>query len=227
VKFVVDRVAISLPTFCDKNDIYSSGVLGLIDAVDKYDPESGVKFETYASSRVRGAILDGLRSLDWVPRSVRRKVYELQSVFYELEHRMGRTPSDTEVAQELDLSMEEYNKLVTDASFITLVSLDEIIFPEEGAKSVSLADMVPDKESRQPLSEAATKEAKEIIVAALQGLPEQERIVLALYYYEEMTLKEIGLALELTESRVSQIHTKAIIKLRARMKRWKEKILVT
>jgi len=218
VKFVANRLAINLPPSVDRNDLISSGVLGLIKAVETFDLERGFKFETYAGHKIRGAILDELRALDWVPRSVRQKSRDLQRVFFKLENQLGRVPYDDEVCEELDISMAEYEDLLTEVTPTTIISLEEAM-PERGsdAKELKIIDSIEDPGSDNPLKELGFNEVKEILKETIMNLPEKEKLVIALYHYEELTLKEIGVVLDITESRVSQIHSKAILKLRSKL----------
>jgi len=218
VKYITQRLAVNLPHSVDRDDLYSAGILGLIKAVDTFEPERGFKFETYAGHKIRGAILDELRALDWVPRSVRQKARDLQRTFTRMENTLGRAPYDDEVCEELGVSMEEYEQILAEVTPATIVSLDETMNdPFSDAKDMRMIDQVEDPDSMNPLKEMGTDEVKEILKDAIIGLPESERVVVALYHYEELTLKEIGVVLNLTESRVSQIHSKAMMKLRARL----------
>lgn len=218
VKFIANRLAINLPQSVDRNDLISSGVLGLIKAVETFDPERGFKFETYAGHKIRGAILDELRALDWVPRSVRQKSRDLQRVYSKLENQLGRIPYDDEVCKELDISMSEYEELLYEVTPTTIISLEESM-PERGsdAKELRIVDSIEDPGSSNPLKELGFNEVKNILKETIMNLPEKEKLVVALYHYEELTLKEIGVVLDITESRVSQIHSKAILKLRSKL----------
>ncbi len=218
VKFIANRLAVNLPSSVDRNDLISSGVLGLIKAVETFEPERGFKFETYAGHKIRGAILDELRALDWVPRSVRQKSRELQRVFARLENRLGRLPYDDEMCEELKISMAEYEELLSDVTPATIISLEESM-PDRGSdsKELKIIDSIEDPGSSNPLKELGFTEVKEILKETITNLPEKEKLVIALYHYEELTLKEIGVVLDITESRVSQIHSKAILKLRAKL----------
>jgi RNA polymerase sigma factor for flagellar operon FliA len=218
VKYTTQRLAVNLPASVDRDDLYSAGILGLIKAVDTFEIERGFKFETYAGHKIRGAILDELRALDWVPRSVRQKSRDLQRVFTKLENRLGRSPYDDEVCEELGVGIEEDEQILADVTPTTIVSLDDAVSdPFSDAKDMRMADQVEDPDSINPLKELGFDEVKGILREAIMGLPENERTVVALYHYEELTLKEIGVVLNLTESRVSQIHSKAMMKLRARL----------
>lgn len=218
VKFIANRLAINLPPSVDRGDLVSSGVLGLIKAVETFEPERGFKFETYAGHKIRGAILDELRALDWVPRSVRQKSRDLQKVFAILENRLGRIPYDDEVCKEMNITISEYEDLLTEVTPTTIISLEEAM-PERGsdAKELKIIDSIEDPGSSNPLKELGFTEVKEILKDTIANLPEKEKLVVALYHYEELTLKEIGVILDITESRVSQVHSKAILKLRSKL----------
>lgn len=218
VKYISYRMAISLPPSVSKDDLISSGTLGLIKAVETFEPERGFKFETYAGHKIRGAILDELRALDWVPRSVRQKSRELQKVYSKLENDLGRMPYDDEVCEELGITMKDFENMLSDVAPATIVSLEEAM-PDRGsdAKEIKLIDSIEDPGSENPLKELGFIEVKNILKEAIENLPEKEKLVIALYHYEELTLKEIGVVLDISESRVSQIHSKCILKLRAKL----------
>jgi RNA polymerase sigma factor for flagellar operon FliA len=218
VKIVAYRLAINLPASVDKNDLIGAGIMGLIKAVETFEPERGFKFETFAAHKIRGAILDELRALDWVPRSVRQKARELQKTFSKLEGDLGRLPYDDEICEELGISLKEYEDLLSEVTPATLISLEEAM-PDRSSESKELriVDSIEDPGSSNPLKELAFTEVKNILKEAITQLPEKEKLVVALYHYEELTLKEIGVVLEITESRVSQIHSKAILKLRSKV----------
>ncbi|NLD93414.1 MAG: FliA/WhiG family RNA polymerase sigma factor [Fibrobacter sp.] len=218
VKYITNRLAINLPKSVDRNDLTSAGVLGLIKAVETFEPERGFKFETYAGHKIRGAILDELRALDWVPRSVRQKSRELQKVFAKLENELGRAPYDDEVCESMNITIQEYEEMLAEVTPTTIISLEEAM-PDRGSdsKELRIIDTIEDPGSDNPLKELGFAEVKEILKDAIMNLPEKEKLVVALYHYEELTLKEIGVVLDITESRVSQIHSKAILKLRAKL----------
>jgi RNA polymerase sigma factor for flagellar operon FliA len=218
VKYIVYRLAVNLPSSVDRDDLISSGTLGLIKAVETFEPERGFKFETYAGHKIRGAILDELRALDWVPRSVRQKARELQKVYSKLENEFGRMPYDDEVCKELGVSIDEFENMLSDVSPATLVSLEEAM-PDRGSdsKEIKLIDTIEDPGSDNPLKELSFIEVKNILKESIENLPEKEKLVIALYHYEELTLKEIGVVLDISESRVSQIHSKCILKLRSKL----------
>lgn len=217
VSYVVSRLAIGMPSWIDRRDLISAGVVGLIDAAKHFDPAKGVKFETYASSRIRGAIIDELRALDWIPRSTREKSKAIEEAISGLVGKLGRFPTDQEVAQSLGWEMKKYYKAIEQVSGTTLLSLDEIIPMSGSGDSVKRIDTVSGRDA-SPLSSIENREMLDNLVKVIGGLSEQERLVIALYYYEELTLKEIGIVLKVSESRVSQIHTTAILKIRARLK---------
>jgi RNA polymerase sigma factor for flagellar operon FliA len=218
VKYIAARILVNLPKHVDSNDLISAGIMGLIKAVETFEPERGFKFETYAGHKIRGAILDELRSLDWVPRSVRQKSRDLQRVYAKLENQLGRIPYDDEVCQEMGISLEEYENLLSEVTPTTILSLEESMPDRESdSKELRLIDTIEDPGSENPLKEMGFNEVKDILKSAIAELPEKEKLVVALYHYEELTLKEIGVVLDITESRVSQIHSKAILKLRSRL----------
>jgi len=217
VNIIVGRLAISLPSWIDKRDLISAGVIGLIDAAKNFDQSKGVKFDTYASTRIRGAIIDELRSLDWIPRSTRDKSKEVEKAVTELVGKLGRFPNDTEIAEKLGWDMGQYHKTIDIISGTTLLSLDEMISSSNNGDEVKRIDILGNDEENT-LHTMERNELIENVAKLISNLAEQERLVVALYYYEELTLKEIGLVLKVTESRVSQIHTTAIIKIRAKLK---------
>ncbi|MCE5249620.1 FliA/WhiG family RNA polymerase sigma factor [bacterium] len=217
VNFIVARLSIGLPNWIDKRDLINTGVIGLIDAVNNFDPTKGVKFETYASTRVRGAIIDELRALDWIPRSTRAKSKEIEGAISTLVNKLGRLPTDEEIAVELDWDMDKYYKALDQVSGTTLLSLDEQVELTGGGEPVKRIDtLVSGNESA--LQSIERKELISNVARILGTLPEQERLAIALYYYEELTLKEIGMVMNVSESRVSQIHTSAILKLRVKLR---------
>jgi len=218
VKYTAQRMAVNLPKSVELGDLIGTGVLGLIKAVETFDLSLGFKFETFATHKIRGAILDDLRALDWVPRSVRQKSRKMQQTYALLEQRLGRMPYDDEVAAELGVNMSEFEDMLSDIATTTIVSLDEAI-PDAGgeSKTLTVLDTIEDPHGSNPLKEMGFQETKRILKDAIGELPEKERLVIALYHYEELTLKEIGEVLGITESRVSQIHSKAMLKLRSKV----------
>ena len=219
VKFVAGRVASGLPQNVEQTDLVSYGIFGLIDAIDKFEPERGFKFETYAIARIKGAIIDELRSIDWVPRSVRAKARAVERAYSELENELLRNPNDGEVAAKLGMTEDELGTTLSQISFTGLVALDELIggggTGDRGGSS-TLGDTISDRQ-HDPVEAFAVDEMKHLLADLINRMPDRERLVLTLYYYEALTLAEIGQVLGVTESRVCQIHTKAILQLRARL----------
>jgi RNA polymerase sigma factor for flagellar operon FliA len=216
VRHVVERVATTLPRNVDHEDLYSAGVLGLLDAHAKFDAKKGVKFETYAVWRIKGAVLDQLRALDWVSRSMRRKARNLDGVTRKLDQKLGRAASEDEVAREMKMSRGEFYRLLDHVRGAVLVSLDESR-SGDGEEPTTLADHLPDPNAADVEARLEESQSREVMLHTLDQLPEQERLVVALYYYEHLTLKEIGRALGISESRVSQVHTRAMSRLRLRL----------
>ncbi|MGH9014956.1 MAG: RNA polymerase sigma factor WhiG [Acidimicrobiia bacterium] len=220
VKFVAGRVAAGLPQSIDQADLVSYGIFGLIDAIDKFDLKRGFKFETYAISRIKGSIIDELRAIDWVPRSVRAKARAIERAYSKLENEQKRTPGDREVAAEMGISDDELAQVLSQISFVGLVALDELLSVGgsggERAGMTTVGDMVADR-GHDPVEAFEVDEMKHLLADAINRMPDRERLVLTLYYYEGLTLSEIGEVLGVTESRICQIHTKAILQLRARL----------
>jgi len=214
VKFVAGRVGVGLPRSVDPADLMSYGIFGLIDAIDKFDPARGFKFETYAIQRIKGAILDELRALDWVPRSVRARAREIERSLAELEHRLQRTPTDEELADHLGVPLEELQDHLAEISSLGVISLDDVLGPDA---SGTVADVVADVRGVNPEAQFQEVETRRILADAINRLPDRERLVLTLYYFEGLTLAEIGEVLGVTESRVCQIHAKSVMSLRNRM----------
>jgi RNA polymerase sigma factor for flagellar operon FliA len=218
VKYIAQRIAVNLPSSVERDDLISAGILGLVKAVETFEPERGFKFETYAGHKIRGAILDELRAMDWVPRSVRQKARELQRVFAKLENELGRMPYDDEVCKSLNITIKEYEDILTEVTPTTIISLEEAMPDREAdSKEIRIIDTIEDPGSNNPLRELGFTEVKNILKEAIANLPEKEKLVVALYHYEELTLKEIGVVLNISESRVSQIHSKVILKLRSKL----------
>jgi RNA polymerase sigma factor for flagellar operon FliA len=208
VKFVAGRLAAGLPKSVDTGDLVSAGVFGLMNAIDKFDPANGAKFETYAIPRIRGAILDGLRALDWVPRSVRSRSRSVQDAIAALEHQLGRTPTDEEISAELKISVEELEKWLSDIAAGSVGPLDHVAMDNTAAEAD--AQIQPGRAMEEGELRAAMR-------TEISKLPEREQAILILYYEDGLTLSEIGEALGVTESRISQIHTKAVLQLRSRL----------
>ncbi len=217
VKYVAGRVAVGLPSNVEQADLISYGMFGLIDAIEKFDLDRGIKFETYAISRIRGAIIDELRSFDWVPRSVRSKARKVEEAYRTLENKLGRIPSDAEVAREMELSLTDFYKIFNQISFVGLVALDELIGYGEKGNGVALRDTISDASGPEPTNLFEVGEQRNMLAEAVNRLPEREKIVITLYYYEGLTLAEIGQVLSVTESRICQMHTKAVLMLRSRI----------
>ena len=217
VRYVAGKVAMGLPQNVDYDDLVGYGVFGLIDAIDKFDPEKHVKFKTYAVTRIRGAIFDELRAIDWVPRSVRQTSREVEEAIVNLEARLGRQVTDKEIAEELGMKEEEFNDTLIKISGTAVLSLNDVWYTGDENDKVSIVESIESPQTLNPDNIVERDVVKKVILEALQELPDKEKKVLVLYYYEDLTLKEIGKVLEVTESRVSQLHTKAILRLRARL----------
>jgi RNA polymerase sigma factor for flagellar operon FliA len=218
IKYVVERLSVGLPKNVDHDDLMSAGILGLLDAYDKFDPHKGTKFETYAVWRIKGAVLDQLRALDWASRSVRRKAREVEASTRRLDQRLGRAATDAEVAKEAKMALADYHRLMDQVRGAVLLSLDETRSPEDG-DSLGLAEVIEDPNAPDVLARLEEEETRIVLLDTLNRLPEQERIVVALYYYEHMTLREIGVTLGISESRVSQVHSRAVLRLKSRVRR--------
>jgi RNA polymerase sigma factor for flagellar operon FliA len=217
VKYVAGRVAVGLPQNVEQADLVSYGIFGLIDAIEKFDLGRGYKFETYAISRIKGAILDELRSIDWVPRSVRAKARALEGAYSKLESKLHRTPTDEELASELDMSEDQLQTTLSQISFVGIVALDEMLsVGGDRGESLTLGDTIADS-GAGPVGAYEVEEMRQLLGEAINRMPEREKVVLTLYYYESLTLAEIGQVLGVTESRVCQIHTKAVLQLRAKI----------
>ena len=218
IRYVAGRIAMRLPAHIPLEDLMSAGVLGLIDAVDKFDSGKKVKFKTYAEFRIRGAILDELRALDWVPRSIRRKSNSLEDTLNRLQNRLGRPASDEEIAEELGVSLEEFHRLLDEVKGVNLFSMDEPDSPMAKLDSEQVLEALGNEDTDDPLALLGLSELRKQVAAAINGLPDKEKLVVSLYYYDELTMREIGEVLGYTESRISQMHTKAILRLRARLR---------
>lgn len=225
VKYVAGKVAIGMPHNVDFDDLVGYGVFGLFDAIEKFDPQKHVKFKTYAVTRIRGAIFDELRSNDWVPRSVRQKSREIEDAVHRLESNLGRPATDQELAKEMNLSLKDFKKAMMEISRTSVLSLNDIWYSGEDNDKISIGDSVESPQSLNPDMIVEKDEIKRVIIEAIDELPEKEKKVLVLYYYEDLTLKEIGKVLEVTESRISQLHTKAIMRLRAKLTNLKKGIV--
>ncbi|MBU0701153.1 RNA polymerase sigma factor WhiG [bacterium] len=225
VKYVAGRIAINVPPHVDFEDLLSYGILGLIDAIEKFDANQGAKFRTYASTRIRGAIIDEIRHLDWVPRTLRQKAKILQDVYTSLEYKLERSATDKEVAEAMGISMDELFKLIQEVNTTTLVSLEDVWYLSDDSDEVTVMDMVESPQENGPDRLAEEDDMKSILVNALNKIPEREREIISLYYYDELTLKEIGKVLNVTESRISQLHSQAILRLRGYLSQMKGTLL--
>lgn len=225
VKYVAGKVAVGMPSNVEFDDLVGFGVFGLLDAIDKFDPEKNVKFKTYAVTRIRGSIFYELRSIDWVPRSVRQKTREIEDAIVTLESRLGRTASDTEIAGSLGISENEFQQTMFKISGTSVMSLNDVWYSGDDSERISIGDSIESPSSLNPDVIVEREEIKRVIVEAINELPEKEKMVLVLYYYEDLTLKEIGQVLNVTESRVSQLHTKANLRLRAKLTNIRKGIL--
>jgi RNA polymerase sigma factor FliA len=218
VKYVAGRLASGLPTHVEEADLISYGLIGLISAIERFEPDREIKFETYAIPRIKGAIIDELRALDWVPRSVRARAREIARANVKLEHRLHRAPTDEEMAAELEITTEDFHDALIQISNSTTAALDELwTVSDTSGDQVSLLDTLQDPEAPDPAKVMDESELKDRVADAIARLPEREKLVIALYYYENLTLREIGEVLGVTESRISQLHTKAVLRLRSRL----------
>jgi RNA polymerase sigma factor for flagellar operon FliA len=214
IKHIAHRVATRLPSNIELQDLINAGVIGLLDAIDKFEPERNVKFKTYAEVRIRGAILDSLRNLDWAPRSLRKKSRDLERTYADLSQRLGRPATDEEMSEAMGEELEDFHALVDQLHGLTIGSFENL---SDGEDSDSYLNYYPDDGSNDPYVKFEVNELTKILIDAIENLPEKERLVLSLYYYEEFTMKEIGSLLGVNESRVSQLHTKAMLRLRGKL----------
>ena len=219
VKYVVGKIMVYLPPFVDKDDLIEYGILGLIEAAEKYDSKKETKFGTYAISRIRGAILDYLRSQDWLPRSVRDKATMVRDTYISLEQKLNRPPRADEIAAVLKINPAEWDKLLAEISFGTFLSLEEYNQKSEDNSREDRNQQIKDTKFNDPLNDLETQEEKTLLANAISGLPKRERLVITMYYYEDLMLKEISQLIGISESRVSQLHHRALFLLRARMSR--------
>ncbi len=225
VKYVAGKVSMGMPQSIEFDDLVSYGTFGLIDAINKYDPDRGIKFKTYAMTRIRGAIFDELRSIDWIPRSIRQQAKKIEQAIAELENKLGRTVEDEEIARELGISSDEFQNVLSKVSGTSMLSLNDIWFLGDDSDELSILETLEAPDNMNPDVLIEKEEIKDFIVDAIKKLPDKERKVIVLYYYEDLTLKEIGQVLDVTESRVSQLHTKAIMRLRGRLGRIKSNLV--
>jgi RNA polymerase sigma factor for flagellar operon FliA len=218
VKYVAGRMSSGLPAHVEESDLISYGLLGLISAIERFEPAREIRFETFAITRIKGSIIDELRSLDWVPRSVRAKAREIERANAKLEHKLHRAPTDKEMAAELDVGIEEFQDSLVRISNSSVVALDELwTVSDSSGDQVSLLDTIQDETAADPAQEMDLTDMKDRLADSIARLPEREKLVVALYYYENLTLREIGEVLGVTESRVSQLHTKAVLRLKSRL----------
>lgn len=216
VKYVAARVAIGLPSNVDQEDLASAGILGLMEAVNKFDPERGFKFESYAAARIRGAIIDDLRALDWVPRSVRSQARTVEETLSKLQDKLGRTPTDDEVAEDMGVTVRKLRAIYAKVSTLLFVSLDRLMsVGDKGDSGMSLVDTLVDTKAEDPLASVEEKEMKQFLVDAIAGLPERERIAITLYYYEGMSLAEISQVVGVSQARISQMNAKSVMTFRS------------
>jgi RNA polymerase sigma factor for flagellar operon FliA len=217
VKKIAERMAMRLPPHISKDELIGPGIIGLFDAIEKFDSTKGIQFRTYANLRIKGAILDELRKMDWISRSVRRNINRLEDAIRALELKLDRAPKDDEIAEEMGLDMDSYYKMISKSCGVNLLSLDELMLDGSTPKISKQVSDVP-----SPFDDLKIKEIKSFISKAITTLSKKEQLVMSLYYYDELTLKEIAKVLDLTESRISQIHSKAIIRLRVKMRAYFE-----
>ena len=218
VKYVAGRMSSGLPAHVEEADLISYGLLGLISAIERFDPSREIRFETFAITRIKGSIIDELRSLDWVPRSVRAKAREIERANAKLEHQLHRAPTDQEMSDALGMTVDEFQESLTKISNSSVVALDELwTVSDASGDQVSLLDTIQDPTAVDPAQEMDLTDMKDRLADAIARLPEREKLVIALYYYENLTLREIGEVLGVTESRVSQLHTKAVLRLKSRL----------
>jgi RNA polymerase sigma factor for flagellar operon FliA len=218
IKYIAQRIAARLPPHISVDDLMNSGVIGLMDAIEKFDSSRDNTFKTYAEFRIRGAMLDELRGLDWVPRSVRQKETALERAYEELERRLGRSATDEEMAEKLGIHLQEFYEWLNQVKGVSLLSLETLGMRATDGEAINLLEILPSDNTKNPSQIFQNHRLKVMVAQAIDDLSCQEKIVVSLYYYEELTMKEIGKVLEITESRVSQIHTKAILHLRTKLK---------
>jgi len=223
IKYIASRLALRLPAHISLDDLISSGIIGLIDAIHKFDPGKNISFKTYAEFRIKGAILDELRSLDWIPRSVRKKSHVLEKTYAELEKTLGRPAEPEEICEALGLELEEFHQLLDETKSVSLVELEGIWKTVRNGPDLpesSLPEILLDENIRDPFLALHFSELQDIMVKAIDALPDKEKLLISLYYYEELTMKEIGQIMGYTESRISQLHTQAMIRLRGRLREY-------
>jgi RNA polymerase sigma factor for flagellar operon FliA len=217
VKYVAGKVSTGMPDNVEYDDLVGYGQFGLLDAISKYDPDKGVKFKTYAVTRIRGAIFDELREMDWVPRSVRQKSREIEDAIVTLESKLGRTATDAEIAESMGMTESEYQSAVMKVSGTSVLSLNDVWYSGDDSDHMSIGDSIEAPSSLNPDVIVEREEVRRVIIQAIKELPENEKMVIVLYYHEDLTFKEIGQVLNVSESRISQLHTKANLRLRAKL----------
>lgn len=220
IRYVAERLVSRLPSHISIDDLISSGILGLIDAIDKFDSNRNIMFKTYAEFRIKGAMLDELRSLDWVPRSIRKKSTQLEKTYQALEAELGRQATDEEVARALGVSMDGFHKLLDEVKGVSMVDIEAFKNTSQGQSRNDLFEILADETSENALDALGLTEVRNVVAEAIENLSEKEKYVISLYYYEELTMKEIGAVLGYTESRISQLHTKALMRLKSRLNRY-------
>ncbi len=218
IKYIATRLATRLPSHISIDDLISCGIIGLIDAIDKFNPSKNVQFKTYAEFRIKGAMLDELRSLDWVPRSIRRKITDLESTYQKIEKKLGRPATDEEVSRELGVSMDEFHKLLNETKAVTFIDIELLRQKAPNSLNESIVDSLFIN-AQDPFAAINLSQIRDLVAQAITELPEKEKLTVSLYYFDEMTMKEIGEILGYTESRISQMHSKAMLRLRAKLKR--------
>lgn len=221
VKYIAGKIAINTPPQVEFDDLVSYGILGLIDAIEKYDHGQRTTFKTYATTRIKGAIIDELRELDWVPRSLRKKARQLEKAYAEIEYKYGRSATDKEIAEVLEITEEELSRLILGVSGVSLISLDDIWYLNDGEK-IGIIDTVESSIEQGPEATLEQKEKRRLLIEAINNLPKREKEIIILYYYDDLTLKEIGSVIGLTESRICQLHTQAILRLKGCLSKVKE-----
>ncbi|MFQ5329788.1 MAG: FliA/WhiG family RNA polymerase sigma factor [Thermodesulfobacteriota bacterium] len=222
VKIIASRLAIRLPSHIDIHDLINVGMTGLIESLDRFDPERGVKMQTYLSFRIKGAMLDELRRMDWLPRTIRQKAKKFDDGYAKAEAKLGRAPTEEEMADSFGMGEAEFQKFVLDAKGVAVLSLEDMGVSSDGDKR-NILDCIADTTAEDPSQQLNMKEVKRLLGDAIDNLPERERLVLSLYYYEELNLKEIGQVLGVTESRVCQLHTQALARLRNKLKKYRKR----
>ncbi len=225
VKYVAGKVNAGLPPSIEYDDLVGFGQFGLLDAIAKYDPDKGVKFKTYAVTRIRGAIFDEMRQLDWVPRSVRQKSREIEDTISGLESKLGRPATDSEIAKEMNISEDEYQQTIMKVSGTSVLSLNDVWYSGDDSDNLSIGDSIEAPTSLNPDVQIEREEIRKVIIDAINELPEKEKMVIVLYYHEDLTFKEIGQVLDVSESRISQLHTKANLRLRAKLTNFRKGII--